>query len=182
MTEESEEINTNKNQSMVNSTTSPTERGEIQDHTMTTKGNRITVDLIEWRRAKVVELLGMGKTQRQIAELLRVHESTISLDVKYLRREAKEKMGEYLENLPFRHKVRMAAMDKTIAELWNLYDKETDNRLKKGILDSIKDAVLAQAQLDGDPMAIDRALKAVAKIRKQKEEVEGGEQEVAQAA
>ena len=154
---------------MSDSTTEATEQGEIQDLNVDLQPSRF--DLIAWRRSRVIELLGTGKNQKQISEILQVHESTISLDIKHLREEAIAKHGEYVENLPMRHKVRIAAIDKAIAELWTLFEKETDSRTKKGILDSITDALLAQAQLDADPAAIDRALKATAKIHKQIEAI-----------
>jgi hypothetical protein len=149
----------------------PTELDEIQDLESATKAGE-KFDLIEWRRQQIITYLGMGKTQREMAELLKVHESTISLDVKYLREEAKQRHGEYIDNLPMRHKVRVAAIDKAISELWRLYEKESDIKAKKGVLDSITDALIKQAQIDGDPAAIERALKVTARIRKQLEQQE----------
>ncbi len=128
--------------------------------------------LIEWRRAQALTMYAAGKTMTAIAEKLQVDISTISRDIAYLRQEAKEKQAEYIEDLPFRHKMRSANMDKAIAELWQLYENETDRKAKKALLDSITDALLKQAALDGDPLSIERALRAVSRIKKLKEKQE----------
>lgn len=122
--------------------------------------------LIQWRRDTVLSMYATGKTMTAIAEVLKVDISTVSRDIAYMREQAKEKLTEYFEDLPFRQKLRAANIDKAIAELWTLYENETDTRTKKGILDSITEALIKQAAIDGDPLAIDRALKTVAKIRK----------------
>jgi hypothetical protein len=57
-------------------------------------------------------------------------------------------------------------MDKAIAEFWALLERETDNKGKKAILDCITDALIKQAALGGNPIAIERAIRTVAKLRK----------------
>jgi hypothetical protein len=108
----------------------------------------------------------------QIAEILRVDVSTVSRDIAFLRKQAKEKQGEYIDNLPFRHKLRAANIDRVITELWKLHEDEKDSRTRKTILDSLTDAIIKQAAIDGDPLAIDRALKAVVKIKQAVKEKE----------
>ena len=54
--------------------------------------------IIEWRRAKVVELLSKGETnQSEIARILQVDKSIICRDIAYLRRQAKENIKEYID-------------------------------------------------------------------------------------
>lgn len=134
---------------------------------MSTPTQELENQLLEWRRVQVIDYLAQGKRQSEIATILKVDPSTISRDYKFLRQEAKDKQAEYLENeIPFRHRLRVASMDKAIAELWALLEKETDNKGKKAILDSITDALIKQAAIDGDPIAIERAIRTVAKLRK----------------
>lgn len=124
-------------------------------------------DLITWRRTQALTMYAAGKTMTEIAEVLKVDVSTISRDIAYIRQESKERQSEYIESeLPFRHALRVANMDKTVKELWRLYEKEQDSKGKKAILDSITDALIKQAAIDGDPIAIEKALKAVAKMRR----------------
>jgi DNA-binding MarR family transcriptional regulator len=57
---------------------------------------------IEWRRAKVMELLSKGESnQSEIARILQVDKSIISRDVAYLREQSKHNIKRYIdEQLP----------------------------------------------------------------------------------
>ena len=57
---------------------------------------------LEWRRAKVLELMIKGETnQSEIARILQVDRSTLCRDVDYLRQQAKENIARYVdERLP----------------------------------------------------------------------------------
>ena len=57
--------------------------------------------MIEWRRNKVQELLVQGYSQWDIADNLKVDQSTISRDIDYLRSQSKQKIRRYIdETLP----------------------------------------------------------------------------------
>jgi DeoR/GlpR family transcriptional regulator of sugar metabolism len=57
---------------------------------------------IEWRRAKVMELLSKGESnQSEIAKILQVDKSIICRDIAYLRQQAKTNIKRYIdERLP----------------------------------------------------------------------------------
>jgi transcriptional regulator len=57
---------------------------------------------VEWRRAKVLELMSKGETnQSEIARILQVDRSKVCRDVAYLRQQAKENIARYVdERLP----------------------------------------------------------------------------------
>ena len=56
---------------------------------------------VEWRRAKVLELLSKGDSQSEIAKTLQVDLSIISRDVYFLRQQAKDNIKRYIdERLP----------------------------------------------------------------------------------
>jgi DNA-directed RNA polymerase specialized sigma subunit len=57
---------------------------------------------LEWRRAKVLELISKGETnQSEIAKVLHVDRSIVCRDVAYLRQQAKENITKYVdERLP----------------------------------------------------------------------------------
>ncbi len=108
-----------------------------------------------------------GKSMREISRILKLDLGTVSDDIRLIRRQAQEEQAEYIEKeLPFRHKLRTAAIDKALRELWTLCEKESSSRDKKAILDSIAEALIKQAAIDGDPMAIMEAIKAVTRLRK----------------
>jgi transcriptional regulator len=54
------------------------------------------VNEIEWRRSKVVEMRARGMSQAEIARELQVSEASISLDMQYLREQAKGTIKEYV--------------------------------------------------------------------------------------
>jgi transcriptional regulator len=56
---------------------------------------KIKANEIEWRRSEVVELRARGMSQEEIAHELQVSETSISLDMQYLRSQAKESIKEY---------------------------------------------------------------------------------------
>lgn len=118
-------------------------------------------------------MFASGKTMTQIADAFKIDISTVSRDIEQVRQEAKQKHADFIEQeIPFRHKLRTAGMDKAIKELWALFHSEKDGRTKKGILDSITDAYIKQAAIDGDPMAIQRALTQIARVKKALQERE----------
>ena len=57
---------------------------------------------IEWRRAKVMELLSKGETnQSEIARIIQVDKSVVCRDISYLRQQAKTNIKKYIdERLP----------------------------------------------------------------------------------
>jgi DNA-directed RNA polymerase specialized sigma subunit len=54
---------------------------------------------VEWRRAKVLELISKGETnQSEIARILQVDRSIVCRDVAYLRQQVKENMTRLNES------------------------------------------------------------------------------------
>jgi transcriptional regulator len=52
---------------------------------------------VEWRRAKVLELMSKGETnQSEIARMLQVDRSIVCRDVAYLRHQARENIARYV--------------------------------------------------------------------------------------
>jgi hypothetical protein len=146
-----------------NANSSEITQEDLQDSNLTYKA-----ELIQWWRDTALSMYAAGKTMSAIADTLKVDISTISGDLLYLRKQVRDTQADYLEKeIPFRHKLRAANIDKAISEYWKLYETESDGRAKKALLDSITDALLKQAAIDGDPLSIERALKAVARLKRQ---------------
>ncbi len=53
-------------------------------------------DQLEWRRSKVIELRARGMTHGEIAQQLQVSKASISSDMQYLHKQAKESIKEYV--------------------------------------------------------------------------------------
>jgi IS30 family transposase len=84
---------------------------------------------IEWRRAKILELKSQGLDQRQISQALQVSPTTI--DLQYLRKEAKETVREYTtEQLPLQFRTFMVAVQNAIKQYWDMSQNTKDNKEK----------------------------------------------------
>jgi len=127
---------------------------------------KVQHELITWRRSQVLELYSTGKTQTEIVNILRVSPATVSKDLSFLRRQARETLSEQIEQvLPFQHQVRLTNIDRIIRELWQLYETVADTRERRSILESLTQAIVIRASLDADSGSIERALKSVVKLR-----------------
>ena len=73
---------------------------------------KIKSEQMQWRRAKVVEMRAKGMSQTEIAHELQVSEASISLDMQYLRNQARESIKEYVtEHLSEQYQVCLTALD-----------------------------------------------------------------------
>ncbi|MFL6459997.1 MAG: hypothetical protein ACJ71J_03440 [Nitrososphaeraceae archaeon] len=59
---------------------------------------KIKANEIQWRRSKVIEMRARGMSQIEIARELQVSEASISLDMQYLRIQAKESIRDTSQN------------------------------------------------------------------------------------
>jgi DNA-binding NarL/FixJ family response regulator len=56
---------------------------------------------IEWRRYRVLELSSQGRTEREIATILKVGLGTVSLDITFLNKQARDNLKSHVtERLP----------------------------------------------------------------------------------
>jgi hypothetical protein len=96
---------------------------------------------VEWRRAKVLELMSKGESnQSEIARILQVDRSIVCRDVAYLRQQAKENITRYVdERLPEEYEKCLAGLNSILKEVWAM--SQTDDSVKG---DKIKALVLAK--------------------------------------
>jgi hypothetical protein len=96
---------------------------------------------VEWRRAKVMELMSKGENnQSEIARILQVDRSIVCRDVAYLRQEAKENITRYVdERLPEEYEKCLVGLDSILKEAWIM--SQTDDSAK---MDKIKALALAK--------------------------------------
>lgn len=93
---------------------------------------------IDERRKRVWNLLIQGFTQQQIADKLGVSFKTISRDYHQLKMDS----IEWMESLPkgqiqLYHKTKFETVERVSHELWELYEKTEDQKLKLKILSTI---------------------------------------------
>jgi transcriptional regulator len=75
---------------------------------------------VEWRRAKVLELMSKGESnQSEISRILQVDRSIVCRDVSYLRQQAKENIARYVnERLPEEYEKCLAGLNSILKEVW----------------------------------------------------------------
>jgi DeoR/GlpR family transcriptional regulator of sugar metabolism len=87
---------------------------------------------IEWRRAKVMELLSKGESnQSEIARILQVDRSIICRDIAYLRQQAKTNIKKYVEEkLPEEYEKCLVGLTAITREAWNTAQNTEDKKRK----------------------------------------------------
>jgi hypothetical protein len=96
---------------------------------------------IEWRHAKVLELMSKGETnQSEIARILQVDRSIVCRDVAFLRQQTKENITRYVdERLPEEYEKCLVGLNNILKEAWKM--SQTDDNIKS---DKIKALALAK--------------------------------------
>jgi transposase len=86
---------------------------------------------VDWRRAKVLELLSKGDSQSEIAKTLQVDLSIIRRDVYFLRQQAKYNINRYIdERLPEEYEKCLVGLNAITREAWNTATSTEDRREK----------------------------------------------------
>ncbi|MFL6435291.1 MAG: hypothetical protein ACJ71O_16345 [Nitrososphaeraceae archaeon] len=114
---------------------------------------------LQWRRSKVIEMRSRGLNQIEIAQQLQVSEASISLDMQYLRSQAKESIKEYVtEHLPEQYQVCLSALDTILRHAFDILETSDDNREKLQAMELFKDTHLVKLELLSNATTIDSAL------------------------
>jgi transcriptional regulator with XRE-family HTH domain len=117
------------------------------------------VEQLEWRRSKVIEMRARGLSQTEIARELQVSKASISLDMQYLRSQAKESIKEYVtEHLAEQYQVCLTALDAIIKRAFDILETSPDNREKLQAMQLFKDTHLVKLELLSNATTIDSAL------------------------
>ena len=119
--------------------------------------------IIEWRRAKVMELLSKGESnQSEIARILQVDKSIICRDIAYLRQQAKENIKRYIdERLPEEYEKCLIGLTSILKEAWNTSQNTEDNREKIHALSLAKDCYSMKLDLLTNATVVDDAIRFV---------------------
>ena len=105
--------------------------------------------IIEWRRAKVMELLSKGENnQSEIARILQVDKSIICRDIRYLRQEAKTNIRKYIdERLPEEYEKCLVGITAILRETWITSQQAVDKREKIQALSLAKECYSMKLEL-----------------------------------
>jgi DNA-binding MarR family transcriptional regulator len=131
--------------------------------------------IIEWRRAKVMELLSKGENnQSEIARILQVDKSIICRDIAYLRQQAKFNIKRYIdERLPEEYGRCLVGLTAIKKEAWNASQQTEDKREKLQALSLAKECYSMKLDLLTNATVVDDAIRFV--YQKSKDNVESND-------
>jgi hypothetical protein len=93
---------------------------------MGSKCNGRKDDMIEWRRAKVLELSSQGHNQSEIATIMQVGISTINRDAIFLRQQAQENLKIHVQQkLPEEYQRCLTGMNQVLKLSWQIANNNT---------------------------------------------------------
>src|ERR671937_2473434 len=122
---------------------------------------------VEWRRAKVLELLSKGDSQSEIAKTLQVDLSIISRDVYFLRQQAKSNIKRYIdERLPEEYEKCLVGLTAITKEAWNTAANTEDKREKIQALSLAKECYSMKLDLLTNATVVDDAIRFVSEQAK----------------
>src|SRR5919198_1192359 len=122
-----------------------------------------TQQQIEWRRAKVMELLSKGENnQSEIVRILQVDKSIICRDIAYLRQQAKENIKKYTDKrLPEEYEKCLVGLTAITKEAWTTAQQTEDKREKIQALSLAKDCYSMKLDLLTNTTVVDDAIRFV---------------------
>ena len=115
----------------------------------------------------------MGLTKQEIVEALKPKEGikisygTVHNDLESKNYEIQANFNNYIEHeIPMQHRLAVTGLDKVLKEAWRLYLKAEDQKTALAALNVISDAILKKQSVLGDPTQIQKALMAVASLKR----------------
>jgi hypothetical protein len=127
--------------------------------------------IIEWRRAKVMELLSKGESnQSEIARALQVDRSIISRDIAHIRQQSRHNIRKYIDE-------RLPEEYEKCREAWNTSQQTEDRREKIQALSLAKECYSMKLDLLTNATVVDDAIRfVVSESEKSKDKDKEGEQ------
>jgi predicted transcriptional regulator len=117
---------------------------------------------VEWRRAKVLEMISKGNSQTEIAGILQVDLSIVSRDVSYIRQQAKQNIKKYIdERLPEEYEKCLVGLTSILREAWNTATNTEDKREKIQALSLAKECYGMKLDLLTNATVVDDAIRFV---------------------
>jgi cobalamin biosynthesis protein CobT len=118
---------------------------------------------IEWRRGRVLELSSQGRTEREIATILKVGKTTVDRDLAYLNKQAQDNLKTHIqEKLPEQYQKCINGLNQVLKIGWNIVNSDSStaaNRLQALAL--INDSYKYLMDLTTNAVVITDAIKFV---------------------
>ena len=118
---------------------------------------------IEWRRSQVLDLSSQGRTEREIATMLRVGAATIGRDLAYLNKQARENLQVHIqERLPEQYQKCCNGLTQVLKMAWNIVLIDSGNNTTRlQALSLISDCYKYQMDLSTNGIIVTDAIKYV---------------------
>jgi transposase len=87
---------------------------------------------IDFRRNQVLELSSQGRTEREIAQILKVGNSTVHRDIAYLNKQAQDNLKDHIsQRLPAQFQRSLNGLDQVLKMAWNIVIIDSINQTIK---------------------------------------------------
>jgi len=123
------------------------------------KRNRQKEDLKSWRRNYIIMQTSKGRTQRDIASLLKVGVGTVNRDLSWFRDKTKEEITNFIEKVLEEHEKSMVGLNAVLKEAWFIIENSSDSKEKLTALSLVKECYALREDLICNLPIIDEALK-----------------------
>jgi predicted transcriptional regulator len=135
-----------------------------------------SVNNLEWRRSKVLELISQGYNQSEISRILQISQPTINRDLTYLRQQAKSNIRRYIdERLPEEYEKCLVGLTAILREAWNTSQQAEDKREKIQALSLAKECYSMKLDLLTNATVVDDAIRFVSESEKSKDKDKEGQ-------
>jgi predicted transcriptional regulator len=123
---------------------------------------KFTKSALEWRRSLVLSKLSKGWSQADIARELKLHPSTISLDVQYLKERKRESLRTHLQQeLPFEHARAMTGINDLLRKANEILDNTKDPKLQLQTINVLANLYAGILTMASDGNIIQQAMEKV---------------------
>ncbi len=133
--------------------------------------------MLSYRRQQIDDLLVKGANQSEIATVLRISQSTVSRDVEYLERAAREKLKQHIqERIPHTHLVCMKGINEVIKHAWRIIDNAKNDYLRIHALNVLMAAYTHKQALTADSTVVNESLNIIEKAKQRLKKLEEEQQ------
>jgi hypothetical protein len=118
---------------------------------------------IEWRRNMCLELSSQGRTEREIAQILKMGNGTVHRDIAYLNKQAHDNLKNHINHrLPQQYQRCSNGLEQVLRMAWNIVVIESINQANKlQALSLISDCYRYQMDLSTNAGVISKAMNFV---------------------
>ena len=83
-----------------------------------------SVNSLEWRRSKVLELSSQGHSQPEIARILQISQPSVNSDIGYLKGQARQNLQKHIQDkLPEEYQICMTGINQVLKICWEIVNK-----------------------------------------------------------